>query len=131
MALVGFRGQSKLSTWFYRLAVNEVNRALKDRIVHRERFEPLVTREPDGEERELAIEAKPDNHNARIDLEQLCRRLSPDQAELISLKQHGYSLEEIGQKTNEPLGTIRSRYRLAKNKLRKRHKPMNQIGEVI
>jgi DNA-directed RNA polymerase specialized sigma24 family protein len=37
----------------------------------------------------------------------------------MALKQDGYSLGEIAKKTGEPLGTIQSRYELAKGKLRK------------
>jgi RNA polymerase sigma factor (sigma-70 family) len=125
MTLEGFRGRSKLSTWFYKLAVNEANRALRDRITDRDRLVSLTIAGPDEEEPALDIKAKPVNQDARIDLEKLGCRLPSDQAEVMSLLQEGYTLEEVAQKTRAPLGTIRSRYRLAKDKLKKAHLKRN------
>jgi RNA polymerase sigma factor (sigma-70 family) len=119
MNLGSFRGKCRPSTWFYRLAVNEANRALRDHIIDRARLVPITTKDEEGEEQERQIEAKPTNYDASIDLEQLRRRLPPNQAELICLMQQGNSLEEIAQKTGKPVGTVRSRYRLMKKKFRK------------
>jgi RNA polymerase sigma-70 factor (ECF subfamily) len=117
--LKGFRGQSKPSTWFFRVAVNEANRALRNHITDRERWQPLTITDEDGEERERQEMARVDNHDARIDLDLLERALPRKQADLMALMQEGYSLAEIARKTNEPLGTIRSRLGVVKEKLRK------------
>lgn len=121
MTLKGFRGESQASTWFYRIATNEAKRALRDFIRHRKRFGSLPVGDEDGEKPPLEAEGRSENHDARIYLERLCQGLPPTQAELVALKQEGFSLEEIAEKTGEPLGTIRSRHRLAKSKLRKLH----------
>jgi RNA polymerase sigma factor (sigma-70 family) len=124
MALKGFREDSKVSTWFYRLAVNEANRALRDRKIDRDRFVPLIVTDQSGEEREREIEAKPASDDARIQFEKLRSQLPPKQADLMSLLQEGYTLEESAKKMKVPLGTVRSRYRLAKARLGKlRRKP--------
>lgn len=119
MKLKGFRGQSRISTWFYRLALNEANRALEAHIIHRKRFVPLITTDEEGEESDPQIEPKPDNHDASIELTKLRRRLRPNQAVVMALMQEGYSLREIALKMGVPVGTIRGRYRLLKEKFRK------------
>lgn len=115
LALSGFRNKSKISTWFYRLAQNEAKRALRARITSRKRFVPLTISDEDGEERPWPIKANRDNHDEQIDLDRIRRRLPPKQAEIVSLLTEGYSLEEIARKTGVPIGTVRSRYRLAKS----------------
>ena len=119
MALDTFRGDCKISTWFFRIAINEGKRALKSHITNRNRLLPLIITGEDGEERDRDIGAINDNHDARIDLDSIRERLPQKQADLITRKQKGYSLAEIAQETNEPLGTIRSRFRLVKEKVRK------------
>jgi RNA polymerase sigma factor (sigma-70 family) len=125
MALRGFRNESKFSTWFYTLAQNEVKRALRDRIISRERFVPLTVTDRDGEERPRPIEAHSNNQDERIDVERLRLRLPPKQDEILSLKADGYSLADIALKKDVPLGTVRSRYRLAKEKLKPRRSKPN------
>lgn len=119
MALKDFRGQSRVSTWFYRLAVNEANRALRDQVNDREHLVPLTTSDDEGEEQERQIEAKRIDHDAIIDLKRLRRRLPPNQAVVVALEQQGFSLSEIAQKMGVPLGTIRGRYRLLKKRVQK------------
>lgn len=100
--------------------MNEANRALRNHITDRERWQPLTITDEDGEERERQDMGRADNHDARIDLELLERALPRKQADLIAQMQEGYSLAEIARKKNEPLGTIRSRLRLVKERLRNR-----------
>lgn len=119
LALDEFRGESAVSTWFWTVAQNEVRRALRRHIVERERMLPLTTFDGDGEERERAIEDKRGNNDARIDFEGFLSVLPPKQAEVMTLVREGHTLEEIGRKTGVPLGTARSRHRLAKAKLKK------------
>jgi RNA polymerase sigma factor (sigma-70 family) len=119
MALSGFRNKSRFSTWFYKLAQNEAQRALRERIISRKRFVSLTISGEDGEERPRPVEAKRGNNDERIDVDRIRRRLPLKQAELVSFLTEGYSLEEIARKTHVPIGTIRGRYRLLKSKARR------------
>jgi len=121
-ALKEFRGESQVSTWFYVLARREANRALRTLIQKRERFVPIETDE-DDDMSEMAIPAAPANLDAPIDLERLMRNLPEKQAEVMRLHREGHSLQDIAERTGEPLGTIRGRYRLAMIKVRKKIAP--------
>jgi len=125
IALKEFRGESQASTWFYRIATNEAKRALREFIRHRKRFGSLSIGDEAGEKLPIETEGRVENHDARIYLESLCQGLPPAQAVLVALKQEGFSLKEIAEKTGEPLGTISGRHRLVKSKLRKLHHDPN------
>jgi RNA polymerase sigma factor (sigma-70 family) len=118
-ALQAFRGESRVSTWFYVLAQREANRALRTLIQKRERFIPIETDE-DDDEPNIALPAPAANLDAAIDLQGLMRDLPVKQAEVLRLVREGHSLEAIAEKTGEPLGTIRGRYRLAKHKAKRK-----------
>jgi RNA polymerase sigma-70 factor (ECF subfamily) len=123
LALPKFRGGSKVSTWFYRIARNEVNRALRTIIRDSKQLVSIDPRDPEGDEpSEHEPEDKPNDQEAAIDFEKLQQRLPPKQAEVLAFQFEGYTLEEIAKKTGVPLGTIRSRNRLAKAKARRRPK---------
>jgi RNA polymerase sigma factor (sigma-70 family) len=136
LALESFKGKSKLSTWFYAIAQNEANRELRSEITNRNRYVFLdrPVEAEDGTERpKLELEAKPVNQEAEIDFAKLnleLLKLSNEQAQVLSLKREGYSLREIAEKTEEPIGTIRSRYRLAKDKVRGMLKRKNITGDI-
>ena len=53
-------------------------------------------------------------------MEKLERGLPAAQAEVVGMVKEGYSLEQVAEETASPLGTIRSRYRLAKQKMREK-----------
>ena len=124
LALKQFTGKNgtKLSTWFYRIAQNEAKRELsrriRDRTLHVS-IDPGDEKDQGEEEaeREIQLAAKAVNHDAPLDLQKLRGGLSKEQAEVLDLSKEGYSLAEIAKQLGEKLGTIRSRYRLAKNKL--------------
>jgi RNA polymerase sigma-70 factor (ECF subfamily) len=126
VGLKTFRGDSKLSTWFWSLAQNEVDRALQGLIQNRKRFQSLSTYEaPVAEERagetSLAdLPAKSVSHDAAIDLEKVRQDLPVKQDELVHLVVEGYSLAEVAKRLGVPLGTVRGRYRLAKKKMAER-----------
>jgi RNA polymerase sigma-70 factor (ECF subfamily) len=115
--LGGFRGESKFSTWFYTLAKREGYRALE---THIRKQKPLVSLRvgPSGEQSDWEPAAKAVNVDDPISVNLLERKLPRTQAEVIRLMADGYTLEEIAENTGESIGTIRSRYRLAKAKLR-------------
>jgi RNA polymerase sigma factor (sigma-70 family) len=121
-ALQTFRGASRVSTWFYSVAQNEANRELRRLIQKREREVPIETDEDDAEPR-FRLAAVPANLDTAIELEALTRDLPVKQADVFKMVEEGYSLEEIAERSGEPLGTIRSRYRLAKSKAKKKISP--------
>ena len=119
LALPEFRGRSRLSSWFYRIAQNEVNRALRALIQKRTREVSIDLDPEDDHASLLQLEAKSTNPDATIELERLQQRLSPEQAEVLALQVEGNTLEEIAERTGTPLGTVRSRNRLAKARARR------------
>lgn len=115
-----FRGKSRASTWFYRIAKNEANRELKHQIKKRNREVVIDPGGADGDRAVIELVAKPTNQDAALDVEQLSEDLPREQLEVISRIVQGYSLEEVAQATELPIGTVRSRHRLAKKKMAKR-----------
>ena len=118
MALGQFRGESLCSTWFFKLARRE--RANAFRTLSRRREVPIEQPVKDGEPGEtkaMDVQARPANDDTVIDVARLRKGLPPAQGEVLDLHDKGYTLEEIAKKTGKSLGTIRSRYRLAKNKM--------------
>ncbi len=121
-AMVGlktFRGDSKVSTWFWTLAHHEVDRALRDLIQRRKRFESLTSDDKESETSQRDLLAESVNQDAEIDLDKVRGDLPLKQNELVHLILEGYSLAEAAERLRVPLGTIRSRYRLAKKKMAK------------
>jgi RNA polymerase sigma factor (sigma-70 family) len=124
MALEQFRGESKISTWFYRIAQNEANRALREFIKGRERSISLdaigdEALYPSHFEKDACrrAQARESTGNAKLMLQRLGKTLPAEQGTVISLMAEGFSLEEIAERIEEPLGTVRSRYRLAKKRM--------------
>jgi RNA polymerase sigma factor (sigma-70 family) len=122
LALPKFRGRSRLSSWFYCIAQNELNRALRALIEKRKRDVSIDLDPEEDHAALLELEAKPTDQEARIELDRLQQSLPPEQAEVLALQLEGNTLEEIAKKTETPLGTVRSRNRLAKAKARRRTK---------
>lgn len=120
LALPTFRGESRVSSWFYGIAQNEIRRALRTLIHNRTRHVSIDV-EPELDEMSLLeLEAKPINHDAAIEMEKVQQQLPPEQAEVLALQLEGNTMEEIAERTGTPLGTVRSRNRLAKAKARRR-----------
>jgi RNA polymerase sigma factor (sigma-70 family) len=123
LAIKSFRDESEISTWFYRLAQNEANRALRNRIKNRNR-EVSLSGDDDGdnplERLEAQLASPPTCHDLSLDVATLKCGLPHPQAEVLALHDEGYSLEQIAKKLGKPLGTIRGRYRLAKEKMRRK-----------
>jgi RNA polymerase sigma-70 factor (ECF subfamily) len=134
VALKGFRGESKLSTWFYKIAQNETYRTLREVIEERESSVSIDAHSATGamgdasDPPELREQAKKEYlasenaRNAKLDFDELRRGLPPKQEAVIALMAGGYSLQEIAKKTGEAIGTIRGRHRLAKEKMAARAK---------
>jgi RNA polymerase sigma-70 factor (ECF subfamily) len=112
-ALPGFRGQSKFSSWLYRIALNLCHDWLR-----RERRTPLVQAPEDVDLDELAANAGPsesiEDLVARKSLGRLVERavaqLPPEQRTALILKEyHGLTFHEIADLVGCPLSTVKTR----------------------
>jgi RNA polymerase sigma-70 factor (ECF subfamily) len=112
-ALPAFRGQSKFSSWLYRIALN-----LCRDWQRRERRAPVVRFGDDTDAREAAAGAEPsetiEDLVARRDLTGLVERamesLPAEQRTTIVLKEyHGLTFQEIADVMECPLSTVKTR----------------------
>jgi RNA polymerase sigma-70 factor (ECF subfamily) len=112
-ALPGFRGQSKFSSWLYRIALN-----LCRDWIRRERRVPVM-QAPEGVDIiDLAAAVEPsetiEDLVARKDMAELVeramQRLPEDQRTAIVLKEyHGLTFQEIANLLDCPLSTVKTR----------------------
>ena len=92
--------------WFLRILRNEAYTVLRER---RKVFE--TDEIPD------TVEPFPDAARS-LDLHAALMRLSEDQRNALYLQEQGYSMEEIAETLNVPVGTVKSRISRAKEMLR-------------
>lgn len=116
-----FRGDSRFSTWLYRLVVNTCRDAAERR--RRQRCEPLL------EDRRLSPEPDPARRatlsELRAELGAGLATLSPAQAQVLVLKDGlDWSFAEIASASGMPVGTAKCYAHRARNALRER------LGEV-
>ncbi len=130
-AIDGFRGDSKLSTWMYRVATNHC----KNRIKYLSRRARASKRELDEIADRDAIESgtmstsarlpRPDDMAQARQVERLIQRalleLDDDQRELVVLRDiENMTYEEIQRVTGLPEGTVKSRLHRARQALQQR-----------
>lgn len=116
-ALPRFRGDSRLSTWIWRIAKNQAINRLKSR--ERHETEDLATTPEDqlGEHKPLP-DAIVDEHERRIAVQRAVARLEPHARLVVALRDlEGLSYEEIAEILEEPLGTVKSRLHRARLRL--------------
>jgi RNA polymerase sigma-70 factor, ECF subfamily len=124
-----FRGESKLSTWIYRIAINlSKNRGKYLRLRHaaqQEQFESVEERGPLAEARGAHVESieRPDDLAAGRQLEHIVQQaivaLEPTFRECLVLRDiEDLSYEEIGAITALPEGTVKSRIHRARAQLK-------------
>jgi RNA polymerase sigma-70 factor (ECF subfamily) len=139
-ALPGFRGQSKFSSWLYRIALNLCRDWMR-----RERRTPVVQAPEDMDLLELAAAAEPsesiEDLVARKDLmrgvEVVMAGLPEEQRTAIILKEyHGLTFQEIAELVGCPLSTVKTRLyqglvvlrrELAKNDKKARDKMVKRV----
>ena len=107
-ALPGFRGECRISTWVYRIAIRS---ALRVR-ARRPRTESLEF-EPAGESRDPALVSE----RARQVRKALARLTADHRAVLALFSLDGLSHREIAETLGIPEGTVWSRLHLARKKL--------------
>jgi RNA polymerase sigma-70 factor (ECF subfamily) len=127
-AIGSFRGDSKLSTWVYRIAVNLCK--------NRSELEAVADRIPLGQAGNANVGQieRPDEAVAGKQVEQIVQRailaIEPDFRECLVLRDvEELSYEEIGEITGLPPGTVKSRIHRARAMLREIVE--RELGEKI
>lgn len=139
-AIGTFRGESKLSTWIYRIAVNLCkNRAKYLRVRHageQDELEEMAERLPLSQARNanVAQVARPDEAMAGRQVEEIVRQAISEVDEnfrecLILCDVEELSYEEIAEITGLPVGTVKSRIFRARAQLRELVE--KKLGEKI
>ena len=128
-AIGSFRGESKLSTWVYRIAINLCkNRTKYLRVRHsgeQDELEALADRVPMGQMRHSNVSQidRPDEMVAGKQVERIVQqailKLEPSFRECLVLRDvEDLSYEEIGAITGLPEGTVKSRIHRARAQLK-------------
>jgi RNA polymerase sigma-70 factor (ECF subfamily) len=128
-AIGSFRGESKLSTWIYRIAINICkNRSKYLKVRHtneQEEIQALEERTPMTEARgsNVARVERPDEMVAGKQVERIVQQaileLEPSFRECLVLRDvEDLSYEEIGAITGLPEGTVKSRIHRARTQLK-------------
>ena len=128
----GFKGKSKLSTWIYRITINECVDFSRRNKLYNARTLPLDQLNGDGEATEIPLpdpSYDPAVCYEKRELQDTIRHavesLPPISREIIILRDvHDLSYTEIAEVLNVELGTVRSRLARARIKLRNKLKKM-------
>lgn len=139
-AIGNFRGDSKLSTWIYRIAINLCkNRAKYNRVRHsgeQDELEEVAERVPLGEARRANVGQveRPDEMVAGKQVELIVQRAILQVEEsfrqcLVLRDVEELSYEEIGEITGLPPGTVKSRIFRARAQLKELVE--RELGEKI
>jgi RNA polymerase sigma-70 factor, ECF subfamily len=139
-AVGSFRGESKISTWIYRIAIN----LCKNRIKYLSRrhegsqqeLEPIAERAPLSQAKGVTFGdvARPDHMVEGLEVEMIVKRciaeIEPDFREVLVLRDvEDLSYEEIAEITGLADGTVKSRIHRARGMLK--HKVERALGEKI
>jgi RNA polymerase sigma-70 factor (ECF subfamily) len=112
-SFAGFRGQAQLSTWFYRILVNEVQRHRRWRFVRERRSGELSEEPPDPNASAAGDPA------LRRRIARALDRLPRGQREVFVLVHlEGFTLSEAAEITGRAIGTIKSHLHRALQALR-------------
>jgi len=139
-AIGTFRGESKLSTWIYRIAVNLCkNRAKYLRVRHtgeQDQLDDMAERLPLSQARNanVAQVARPDEAMAGRQVEEIVRQAISEVDEnfrecLILCDVEELSYEEIAEITGLPVGTVKSR--IFRGRAQLRELVEKKLGEKI
>ncbi|PKN39535.1 MAG: RNA polymerase subunit sigma [Deltaproteobacteria bacterium HGW-Deltaproteobacteria-20] len=139
-AIDQFRGESKLSTWIYRIAINlckNRNKYLQRRHAHQQDdIEAFGDRAPMSSAKGTTAGsiARPDDMLVGLQVERIVQdaiqQLEEDFREVLILRDvEDMSYEEIGEITGLPSGTVKSRIHRARERLREAIE--TKLGEKI
>ncbi len=131
-ALPNFRGDSAFYTWIYRIAINTAKNHLvaKGRRIQNSDIEPTEAENYSGGFENQDFDT-PDAHYERQEVEQVVydsiAQLPEDLKQAIVLRElEGLSYEEIAEKMNCPIGTVRSRIFRARDAVDNALKPLRK-----
>ncbi len=129
-ALPNFRGDSAFYTWIYRIAINTAKNYLvaKGRRIQNSNIEPSEAENYSGGFEQQNFDT-PDAEYERQEIEQVVHNsiaeLPEDLKQAIILREvEGMSYEEISEKMNCPIGTVRSRIFRARDAIDNALKPL-------
>jgi RNA polymerase sigma-70 factor, ECF subfamily len=131
----GFRGDSALATWLYRIATNHGKNRLKY-LARRARDAERPLDDRADITGQVGLDARPaspdqvvESQQAARQLQQALAELDPEQALLLSLRDiENMSYEEIRQVTGLPIGTVKSRLHRARMALHERFLSLQRGG---
>lgn len=116
-SLVNFRGESKFSTWLYRLTINVARMHLR-RGRSRPRFADVAVPEVSGEDEELGPDGETDRSRRIGALYLLLDSLSEKKRTVLVLHDfEGMSPKEISELVDAPIMTVRTRLFYARKEL--------------
>lgn len=131
-ALPNFRGDSAFYTWIYRIAINTAKNHLvaKGRRIQNSDIEPSEAENYSGGFENQDFDT-PDAHYERQEVERVVHdsiaQLPEDLKQAIILRElEGLSYEEIAEKMNCPIGTVRSRIFRARDAVDNALKPLRK-----
>lgn len=135
-----FRGEAKLGTWIYRIAVNlcknRVKYLARRRSQAQEEFEAVAERNPMHQAKGVTFGdvARPDHMVEGLQAEEVLKQciaeLDPDFREVLVLRDlEDLTYDEIGSITGLPEGTVKSRIHRARGMLKELVE--RRLGEVI
>jgi RNA polymerase sigma-70 factor (ECF subfamily) len=140
-SLADFRGESKLSTWIFRVATNHCKNRLvygsRRREDRHESIDAPVGGDEDGPVKQYAIDAPgPDASINRAEASKLLQAaldaLDEDQREIVLLRDvDDLSYEEIAELLQLPKGTVKSRLHRARAELARRLSRKVGLEDVV
>jgi RNA polymerase sigma-70 factor (ECF subfamily) len=131
-AIDGFRGDSALGTWLYRIAANHGKNRLKylarrGKSGARELDEQVAAVSASAEARPITPVEQVESQEAQGHLQQAFASLDEEQRLLLSLRDmENMSYEEIRQVTELPIGTVKSKLHRARLALHERFTLLQQ-----
>jgi RNA polymerase sigma-70 factor (ECF subfamily) len=111
-ALPGFKGESKFSSWLYRICYNTCISELRRRKPEVELDEAMAACGPDGDARSRSLQATIQEEVGRL----------PDEYRAALTLYHfsGFSYEEIARLQHKPMGTVKANIHRARAALKSR-----------
>lgn len=133
-SLRSFQGNSKFSTWLYRIAANHCKDLLRKRIREKtESLEALV--EKSNEESRSSWEPSVDPRSAREAsqrTEQLLSMLSPDERLILTLREaQGLNYQEIAETLHCSVDAVKARLRRARQSVAEKISDYRQAGDTF